>query len=281
MAAISDKSMAFFENNIVCKAGLREIPVWSDAFDQDANQLHCWWPVTGEYYMRLINGHNRADLVNQWIGWVSYWTKMLTCPEGISCYIDTDEPDVDRWNTKKGAWHAYSMRGWYQATVHGVVGVGMEAGGLTFYPYAGEEMSLTGFHFLNRTFDFAMKGSGAFIDSIEVEDLTLGATNKLPVDIAEGKTSVSVTVNRVRENPYPIAIQTGYGLELLNYKYDDGIIRADLRGAGTSRLQLLASRKPVVTIDGETVESTYDPTAGTAIIEIALSVGPLKSLEIA
>jgi hypothetical protein len=277
---VSADCLLFFEQNIVCKAGLREIPVWSDAYDADANQLHCWWPVTGEYYMRLINSHNRGDLIEQWIGWVSYWTRKLTCPEGIPCYIDTDEPDLDRWNTSKGMWHGYSMRGWYQAAIHGVVGVGMEAGGLTFYPYAGEEMTLQGLHFRNKILDIEMKGSGPYIQAIEIEGQTLLATNKLPVDLMDKGNRVQISVNRVHEILFPVAIQEAYGLDLMNYRYDDGIIRAGIQGAGTSRLKLIASRKPIVKISGVSVEVDYDSAAGRATVELEMSLGQVEELEI-
>jgi hypothetical protein len=270
----------FFEQHVVCKAGLREIPVWSRAFDMDANQLHCWWPVTGEYYMRLINGQDRADLIEQWVGWVSYWTGKLTCPEGISCYIDTDEPDVDRWNSMKGAWHAYSVRGWYQAAIHGVVGVGMEAGGLTFYPYSGEEMTLNGLRFLNRIFDIEMKGSGSYIEMIEVGGAKLRGTNKLPADAVAGGSRVHVTVHRTAERPYPVMIKEGYGAELWNYGYRDGIIRAVVRGAGTCRLALDAARAPIVLLDGHPGKVDYDHVSGYAIIQLTLAEDRAVALEI-
>ncbi|WP_227013491.1 glucosidase family protein [Paenibacillus psychroresistens] len=277
---ISTPSLKFFEENVVCKAGLREIPVWSDAYDKDANQLHCWWPVTGEYYMRLINSQNRPDLIEQWIGWVSYWTKKLTIPEGIPCYIDTDEPELDRWNTSKGMWHGYSMRGWYQAAIHGVVGVGMEAGGLTFYPYAGEEMTLQGLHFRNKILDIEMKGSGPYIEKIEIGGQSLLATNKLPVDLVDGENPVTISVYRVHECLYPVTIQEAYGLDLLNYRYEDGIIRASIQGAGTSRLKLIVSQKPSIRINGVSVEVHYDSAEETATVELEMSLGQVAELEI-
>ncbi|MBP3961517.1 hypothetical protein [Paenibacillus lignilyticus] len=282
MEKVNAGALEFFANHIVCKAGLREIPIWSDAFDMDANQLHCWWPVTGEYFMQLINDGNRPDLIEQWIGWVSYWTGKLTCPEGISCYIDTAEPDVDRWNTENGTWHAYSMRGWYQAAIHGVVGVSMEAGGITFHPYAGEEMTLEGLYFGEQRLDIAMIGSGPYVESIEVEGHVLEATNKLPVDAAgAGQGGASqITVRRVQANPYPFSIQKAFGIELSDYSYADGVIRAQMEGAGTSRLKLIAQREPVVTIGGKSMSVLYDAAAGKATVEVDLKAGRREELVI-
>ncbi|SEO96986.1 hypothetical protein [Paenibacillus sp. OV219] len=280
MAGVNEQALRFFEQNIVCKAGLREIPVWSEAFDMDANQLHCWLPVTGEYFMHLINGQNRKDLIDQWVGWVSYWTKKLTCPEGISCYLDTDEPEVDRWNTTKGTWHAYSIRGWYQAAIHGVVGVGMEAGGLTFYPYDGEEMRLEGLHYRGRRFNIELRGSGCYVDAIEVDGKRVEGTNKLPEDgYGAGAigADVSVVVHRVKERKYPVSVKHGYGITMTSYSFKQGEIRAELQGAGTCRLVLEAAHLPIVLLNDESAKVVYEETAGVATVELRMTAGePVK-----
>ena len=87
-------------------------------------------------------------------------------PEAISYYSETDKPERERWNSLSGLWQLFALKGWYQAVVHGIFGVGAEAGGITFYPYDGEEMSFKGLHMLSRCFDIDMKGSGGFISEI-------------------------------------------------------------------------------------------------------------------
>ena len=118
---------------------------------------------------------------------MSYWTEKLTVPEGISCYIDTTEPEQDRWDTLCGSWQAYSIRGWYQAAIHGVVGVGADAGGITFYPYEGEEMELKGLHYSDKILDIEMCGRGRYIESIEADGKIIRGTNKLPSDVFGNK----------------------------------------------------------------------------------------------
>src|SRR5688500_4532880 len=212
--SINIASLRFFKENAVTPMGLREIPLWDKSYDIDANQLHSWWPATGEYFMRLINGNDQKPMVEQWIKWVSYWTKNLTCPEGISYYVETDEPEIDRWTSQKGTWQGYSMRGWYQAALHGVVGVGTDAGGITFYPYSEEEMSLNGLNYRNKKFDIEMKGSGSFIESIEAEGIIIKGTRKLPSDIYKDKQRIKLTVNRVAVNPYAVSVTAGTAIEL-------------------------------------------------------------------
>lgn len=278
--SINTASLQFFKENAVTPMGLREIPLWNKSYDMDANQLHCWWPATGEYFMRIINGNDQKPLIEQWIKWVSYWTKNLTCPEGISYYIETDEPEFDRWTSQKGTWQGYSMRGWYQAALHGVVGVGTDAGGITFYPYSGEEMTLNGLNYLNKKFDIEMKGSGLFVESIEVDGVIINGTCKLPSNTYKDKQGVKIAVKRVAVNPYAVSITTGTAIELLNYSYKNGTIKAKLTGAGLCRLKLNANRLPLVKLAGKKVAVTYDPVLHIAQVELNLKPGSVQQIEI-
>ena len=278
---ISSHCMEFFAGNFVCKAGIRPMPVWDSAFDADANQLHSWWPVMGEYYMKLINKNNRVDLMNQWIGWVSYWTEKLTIPEGIPCYIDTSEPEHDRWDTLCGTWQAYSVRGWYQAAIHGVVGVGVDAGGIAFFPYEGEEMTLKGFHYLNRIFDIEMCGSGRYIESIEVAGQIIRGTNKLPSDLFGNEKHIGIKVKRVKVNPYEVYVKHASGLEFTEYSYKEDKLTTKIKGAGTSRIKLVTSKELLVRLNGENAGVKYDKGLKLATVEVKMYVDEINELEIA
>lgn len=278
--AIDSRTINFFEKNCISKAGLREIPVWSKVFDMDANQLHCWWPVTGEYFMRTINKNNKKELVDQWVKWISYWTSHLSVPEGISFYIETDEPEFDRWTSNPGSWYGYSMRGWYQAAIHGVVGVDADAGGLTFHPYSGETMTLSGFNYMGKQFDIEMAGTGPYIESIEADGKIIKGTNKLPVDVYKDKQRISITVNRAAVNPYPVSVTTGTAIELQDYSYTNGTIKAMLSGVGLCRLKLNANQPPVVKLAGKKVHVAFNPLLNTASIELNLEPGQVKQIQI-
>lgn len=282
LADVHERCLAFMEEHIVTPAGLREIPLWSGAFDADANQLHCWWPVTGEYYMRLINDQSRDDLIALWIGWVSYWSRHLTCPEGIPLYTESAEPELDRWNSLRGAWQAYSMRGWYQAVVHGVVGVDAEAGGLHVYPYAGEPLTLRNLHYRGKRLTIDMKGSGRYVASIDVDGQTVIGTNKVPDDLIEaaGNEAVTIRVYRTEINPHPQCIIHGYGFRLSEYSYKDGVISAQAEGAGTVRLKIGSTRRPTVHIDGVPVHAAYDDRRRTAVVEMKCIPGIKQAIRI-
>ena len=278
--SINRSNLQFFKDNSVTPMGLREIPLWNKSFDMDANQLHCWWPATGEYFMHSINVNDQKPLIEQWIKWVSYWTEHLTCPEGISYYIETEQPEFDQWTSQKGTWQGYSMRSWYQAALHGVVGVGTDAGGITFYPYSGKELELDGLNFRNEKFDIEMKGTGHYIESIEAGGFIIKGTNKLPIDLYKEKERLKIMVHRSSSNAYPIYIVSGTAIELQDYHYEKGIIKAKISGAGFCRLKLYASRLPLVKIAGAKLPVHYNQQLNVAIVELNLKPGQFKQLEI-
>lgn len=277
---IDSASLIFLKQNAVTPMGLREIPVSSSAYDMDANQLHCGWPANGEYFVRLINRMNQKDLMNQYIQWVSYWTQHLTCPEGISNYIETSAPEFDRWTSQKGTWQGYSMRAWYQAALHGVVGVGADVGGITFYPYSGEEMKLEGFNYLGKKIDIEMRGSGPYISSIVVDGITIKGTAKVPADLYRDKQHVSIVVNRTLVNELPFAVVTGNAIQLQNYKWEEDKINATLSGCGLCRLQLSAKKKPVIKLSGKKVNAIYDASTQMATVEMEMQPNAFYSLEV-
>lgn len=187
-----EQCLEFYEKNLISPAGLRPFPNWAPEYDGDANQLHCWWPVMSEFYTRLINKQNRPELIRQYVGWVSYWSEKLMCPEGISCYDDNAEVPFDSWNCCSGIWHGYSMRGFYNAVVHSVFGVSIGMNRINFHPYSGEEMELTNLHFGNKTFDIKMLGSGGRIEKVFLNGENIGAVYGIALDKLALKNKIEI-----------------------------------------------------------------------------------------
>lgn len=185
-------ALRFFEENFVKAPGILPLPRWGKSYDFDSNQAHSHWPATCEYYARLINMENRKELTEQFVGWISYWTDKLMCPEGIDCYTDTEVPATDYWTSLNGAWQAYSMRAWYEAVIHSVVGVEISSDGLNIYPYSGKEMSLIGLNFDNKKLDIHMKGSGSKVKSVSLDGKSLGAVYKIEKELLKEHSVIEV-----------------------------------------------------------------------------------------
>jgi len=189
---VAEKCLEFYEKHLVTRAGLRPLPEESACYDADANQLHCWWPVMSEFYTRLLNRFDRKELMDQYVGWIEYWTKRLMCPEGISCYCNEENVPFDNWNAQPGIWHGYSIRGFYNAAVHSFVGVDFDEEGLHIYPYTGEEVQLENLHFGNRRFDISMKGSGRTVLSVTFNQEVLGSITTIKYPLMKDRNVLEV-----------------------------------------------------------------------------------------
>ncbi len=183
----------FYEKHLVSKAGLRPYVEWSDSYDADSNQFHSWWPVMSEFYVRLVNRFDRPDLMAQYIGWLEYWTERLICPEGIDCYCNEAEVPFNNWDAMPGIWHGYSIRGFYNAVVHGYIGVDIDENGLNFHPYSGEEVSVENLHWGSKAFDISVKGSGKNILRVELNGEDLGAVTTIPHTKLKEHNRITVT----------------------------------------------------------------------------------------
>ncbi|MDG0808637.1 glucosidase family protein [Cohnella rhizosphaerae] len=280
LAGAHERSLQFFLDHIVSPSGLREIPPWDGAYDRDANQLQCWWPVTGEYFMRLINAFDRREPIDRWIGWVEYWARRLTCPEGIPLYVETTEPELDRWNSLKGSWQAYSMRGWYQAAVHGVVGVDIDAGGIQIHPYSGEELTLRGLHYRGKRLHLEMRGSGPYVEYVDVGDTRIEGTCKIPSDLLNGADELTIRVRRTAQPLHSLYIARATGLALREYAYGPSYLSAVVSGAGTARLTVLSDAAPDVCVDDREASCEYDSGSRTATIELRCKPGEPRTIHI-
>ena len=185
--------LEFFEKNFVCECGIMFAPVWGTGYDADANQMHCYWPAHSECFARLCNLENRKDLIEKLISWIECWTDILTCPEGIDCYDNINEPKTDGWTSINGAWQAYSMRAWYEAVVHSVIGVDFSENGLNIYPYDGEEITVENLHYNGKSFDIHMLGSGTGIKEVVLNGRNIGAVKEIQWDKFQQRNIVEIT----------------------------------------------------------------------------------------
>lgn len=192
MDARAEQCLEFYEKHLVTQAGLNPHPQWCDCYDADSNQLHCWWPVMSEFYTRLINRFDRSDLLEQYIGWIEYWTNRLMCPEGISCYCSQKDVPFDNWNAAPGIWHGYSIRGFYNAVIHSYVGVDFDEQGLNFHPHSGDDVRIENLHWGNMTFHIAIHGGSNIIQRVTLNGKDLGNVNSIPYEMLKSENSVEV-----------------------------------------------------------------------------------------
>ena len=279
---VSPQVMEFMANNLVSNNSLREIPLWNECFDGDGNQLHCWFTAHAQYFIRTANENNRADLLAKFRGWIEFWTSKLTIPEAINYYAENVNPERERWNSPSGDCQMFGAKEWYLSVIHGIVGMEAGPGGITFYPYDGEEMTLQGFHYMGKQFDIEMKGSGKYISEINVEGAKYRSTNILPFDSFQDITGkrVQVTVHRTNKKQSSVFIKSGYGIELHDYSSQQKGIMTKVGGLGTCNLKLHAETEPTVRVNGKDVDISYYADLQLAVVKLIFDDNGKKSLEI-
>lgn len=240
-------TIKYIESKLLTKNGLRMLDKEDELYDSDANQLHYWFPVNGEYFLRSANILNRRDLIDKWIGWVSYWTDQLMCPEGISIHAEYDTPPKDGWTTLNGSFQAFVMRPWYAGILQNVIGINMEDGEITVCPCDGDYYHISNLKCRQGNLDVEIKGSGRYIRSINVNGIVLNGTNKIPSDMLKKHNKIVITrTNRKRK----ICIWSAVGGEITKYKGDSFL----LRGAGRVNLKIMANVNIDIYVDGKRQE---------------------------
>jgi hypothetical protein len=176
----------------------------------------------------------------------------------------------------------FGIKEWYLSVIHGIVGVDAGPGGITFYPYSGEEMKLLGFNHMGKQFDIEMKGSGKYISEINVDGVKYTGTNILPADACENieNKRIKVSVLRTSQMQWATFIKSGYGIELKNYSFKKGKIKATIGGLGTCNLKIHSETDPVISLDGVKVPVKYYPELHLAILRVVFEKNQKKEIEI-
>lgn len=166
----------------ISKQGFKTIPIWDNAYDAEANQLHCTWPAVEEIILRTLQEDKSLEKIQIWMNQIKEWTKKLTCPEGVSYLYDTDELELDRWNCESGIWQAYSARKRYEEILSIVCGISIDFGGITFASPQ-TTFELRNLLVLDYSIEIYTQGAGKEIDCIEVNGKSLSNTKKIPLDL--------------------------------------------------------------------------------------------------
>lgn len=265
---------AFALTHGLSPAGFRAIPVWDDAYDRDANQLHCTWAAVEEIVLRYAEYAGQPAVIRDWLARLGYWLDKRTVPEGMSYQYETAEPEFDAWNCEPGTWQAYTARKWYAETLSLVLGITADRGGLTFgrplIPYRLAGLSAAGI-----TADVTAEVQGE-IAYIEINGEKFSRTRKLPLDklaAARGKAKVRVVTGK----PAGLYIMGAYGAVLTDYR-ENGVITAALSGYGMTGLFVHGAAR--VTLDGRPCAATYDKARRETFVRLYLEPGRKHALTV-
>lgn len=259
------KSIGYYRDKFVGNNGIRPLAMDNPAYDGDGNQMHCWWPGhSANYYSRMIFMENNKEMIEQYLGWISYWSRRLTMPEGLECYNDNPNPGFDEWNQRCGAWQMFTFRAFYQTIIRSYIGVDFDHGGVTVYPYSGDEASVYGVHALGKVFDICVKGSGQYIEKLTVNGQSVVGSNRIPFDLLKDKNEICVT--RTEKPQRKIYLRSFNGATITKYDYQEDHLSMNAEITGHAILKLQSEKDVVVSVDGN--EVTYVPENGLVKVSV-------------
>jgi hypothetical protein len=247
-----ERAGEFLKNNAYAPAGIRSSPIFDTGFDQDANQLHCTWPVVEEFPVYAANRIGYKKAVDDYIRKISYWTGNLVVPEGISYYIETETPELDEWNCESGTWQAYSMRKWYRLVMVYILGLSADTGGLTLAAPAGGAYSLTNYDYHGKAVTVKVSGTGAFVGKLKVNGAEVAGTLKIPSAIIEKQKKIDIEAE-LSDKRMPLYIESFTGGAVKSCVPTKDGFDLELTGTGTCRLYVHSEKPLTAVFDGETV----------------------------
>lgn len=223
----------FIVNNAIGKSGFRYIPIDSELYDGDANQLHCCWPAVEEVIVRVLNRCGCRKYLKQWEERISYWTNRLTCPEGISSQFETETPEFDRWNCMPGIWQAYSLRKWYSEILNIYCGIEIDYGGFSFdAPLSTYE--IRNVKFCNKKVRIKCVGKGKSIEYLRVNGNMIYCTQKVPIDMLK-KNEENEIIVKLCNSSYKGLVRA-YGVEISDYRKQINKITFTASGLGIKEI---------------------------------------------
>ena len=107
-------------------------------------------------------------------------------------------------------------------------------------------------------------------------------TNILPIDSYQNISDkpIRVSIQRTAQKQDSIFIKSGYGIELYNYSYQKGKIKAEIGGLGTCNLKLHAETEPRVRVNGRNADIIYHADLQLAVVKLVFDSNEKKELEI-
>lgn len=256
----------FVKENALSQSSLRNVPVWDDCFDADANQLNATFANVDEVLLRLAK-FNDIEKVNQkWIEKLGYWMSKITCPEGESNLYESRTPIASRWDGENGSWQAFALKKWYCDIVEVLCGLSFDGGGITFERPC-FEYKLRNLRYRDKTINISVSGAGREIENILVNGQTLKGTLKIPEEMLRNKNEIIVVLGEKQD----FSILRGTGIGIYDYVYEDGKISFTAKGYGLKYLYFTDNAK--VYTNGKEIHLERLQDQGVAYIKMNLING--------
>lgn len=266
---VAGRIAKFCEANMATSRGNRAIPPW------DANTgtecIHgSWFPYWDSCLAKLWRITGRTEALKNFMGLVDgLWHDFGCVPE----FIDLRDEDKNGRGCLK---IVNGSSGIYKAVLEGVLGIDIDAGGISLLPYSVlESCKIKGLHCGRGVYDFQIEGSGRFIESVKIDGVSIKGTYRIPDELmTPGQHIIEAVYSEHAPGSCLIEDVAGGGLNQPVIR-EKGL-QCEITGYGRKKVVLYCEKNPVVFFNGK--EATYVRCADNRVI-VSLESGGFLEIE--
>jgi len=227
-----------------------------------------WYPHWDAYLLKILRRTGRTADIVRWLNNVEHALEKLGfCPEFLK--LDPfDSGDPDAWSYHGAASNLNCATGWYRALVEGVLGIEIDAGGMTVVPISlpFETICLDGFVFRNSAWKITLHPNGNCIKRIVVDGQEVTGCMKIPSRFYNNKPH---TMEIWSDDVGPIwAFCEVINAEVVHVVCADDSLSMTLRPLGTVDVVFTSDHAVDVFVNGGIYESVQDPQRRQRVIRI-------------
>ncbi len=259
----TDAIAAFVDKHQVTKEmGNLILPLWDSHWGQNI-QFGCWWSFFDAMVLRILCASGKTAAVNRWFDCVEHCMTYHYVPEGAHAYDAVEEPYPDM----PGSWFTAGAKAWYVGLIESLVGVRVDAGGLTVDPADLPPTGITGLRWGSRSFSVMTTGAGPYIECLQVDGRRIDGTHKLPAGAAEFET---LEIMRSKTPPSTPVLLSASHAEVDEVQAGPGSLDLSLSGCARTIVRLYAPTRPSVTVNGQNRQIDWDPKHKVATFRFRL-----------
>jgi hypothetical protein len=257
----------FISAHLLNKRGLGLTPAW-DVNHHSEPAMSAWYPHWDFVAIKALAHAGDFQAVRRWLHLADECYRRLGyCPEFVALNVKPEE----QWQHHGAAWNLNCAAGWYNALLHGLVGLEFDLGGLTCRAAADmPAFCLRQLHFRGGRWQVEKSGNGKFITSLKIDGNEIQGTLKVPAHFYTSDDH-QLRIQYAEQLPYYPRLLQLWGAELINVTLTKDEAVFMIRGFGQTDLCFSCPEQPELHFDSGEADYQWQPETKTARCQFSLT----------
>jgi hypothetical protein len=257
----------FSSTHLLSERGLALTPAW-DVNHHSEPAMSAWYPHWDFVAIKALAHAGDFQAVRRWLHLVDECYRRLGyCPEFVTLNVKPEE----QWQHHGASWNLNCAAGWYNALLHGLVGLEFDLGGLTCRATA--EMPafrLRQLHFRGGRWQVEKFGNGKFITSLNIDGEEITGTLKVPARFYTSDEH-HLRIQYAEKLPQRPMLLELWGAELINVNFANDEAVFMIHGFGQTDLCFSCPEQDELHFDGSEIDYQWQPETRTARCQFSLT----------